>query len=592
MYFLDLVRINNIGIGELCMAFPSAFKLDLATTAYFLMPTYLFTVLLVFTGLSVFRYLIQWANYLLILGYSLIIIGELGIYPEWKTKLTYKALLYLAHPSEVLNSASTLTSVILALIGVLLASVGVLAYSKLVRKYLKFSKPKWYFSMAVVVMVPPFLVLAARGGIQQIPINQSQAYYSKHDLANQGAVNSAFSLYISIFENKEFKNKNPFLFYDKNEAQQITDTLFRVKADSTIKILQHSKPNIVVLILESWSADLIETLGGMPGITPEFRKLEQEGILFTQAYSSGKRSEQGMGAIFSGFPSTPFTSITVQPDKFVKLPSLTKELKQLGYQTSFYFGGQLIYGNMKAFMIHAGFDRIKEIYDFKPGLMEGKLGIHDEFTLKEQLQDLENEPQPFFSSLFTLSSHSPYDQPMREKVQGGKNEHEYINSAFYTDWCLGEYFRLAKKTDWYENTLFVLVADHSHNTYNNWPVNSFEYNRIPILICGGALRKEFYGKRFEQLASQTDLASTLLSQLDVRHDAFYYSRNLFNKNYKPFSYFTFDYGIGYKTPSGSYIWGTTYEQAAIEGFDHNQAQQAEKEAKSFLQSLFQAYLNY
>jgi phosphoglycerol transferase MdoB-like AlkP superfamily enzyme len=181
---------------------------------------------------------------------------------------------------------------------------------------------------------------------------------------------------------------------------------------------------------------------------------------------------------------------------------------------------------------------------------------------------------------------------MREKVQGGKNEHEYINSAFYTDWCLGEYFRMAKKTDWYKNTLFVLVADHSHNSYNNWPVNSFEYNRIPILICGGALNKEFYGLKFEQLVSQTDLASTLLAQLEMKYDAFYYSRNLFKRNYKAFSYFTFDYGIGYKTPEGSFIWGTTYQQPAIEGFDAQQAQQAEKEAKSFLQTIFQAYLNY
>lgn len=592
VYFIDLVRINQISVGEVLMAFPNAFRLDLATTAYFIAPTFFLLILLSFTNFRVCRYLIQWINYLLILAFSLIIVGELGIYPEWKTKLTYKALLYLAHPSEVINSVSTLTSAILTLIGVLMVVMGILVYNKLVSSWLKFPRPKWYFSLVLFIIVPPFLVLAARGGLQQIPINQSQSYYSKHDLLNQGAVNSAFNLYISIFENKEFMRKNPFVFYDANEAQQITDGLFKTESDTTFKILEHPKPNIVVLILESWSADLIESLGGMPGITPEFRKLEQEGILFTQAYSSGKRSEQGMGAIFSGFPSTPFTSITVQPDKFVKLPSLTKELKQVGYQTSFYFGGQLIYGNMKAFMVHAGFDRIKEIYDFEPGLLQGKLGIHDEFTLKEQLQDLEKEPQPFFSSLFTLSSHSPYDQPMREKIQGGKNEHEYINSAFYTDWCLGQYFRLAKKSAWFKNTIFILVADHSHNTYNNWPVNSFEYNRIPILICGGALRKEYRGIKFEHLVSQTDLASTILAQLDMKHDAFYYSRNLFNRNYKPFSYFTFDYGIGYKTPEGSFIWGTTYQQPAIEGFDAKQVLQAEKEAKSLLQILFQAYLNY
>ncbi len=592
IYFYDLIRIHQIPFFEVLKAFTNALKLDIATSCYILIPIFVIVLLQSIFNCKVFKHIIRVYNFILVICYALLIVGEMGIYPEWKTKVTYKALLYLAHPTEVLNSASTFTVFVLFGIAILLMVIGFLLYNKFVFKSLTFTNRKWWVPVALVLLFPALLVIGARGGLQQIPINQSQSYFSKYDLVNQGAVNTAFNLYISVFENKEFLDKNPFEFYNPSEAKTQTDSLFHVKKDTTISILIVPKPNIVLLILESWSADLIESIGGMPGITPEFRKLENEGLLFTNAFASGKRSEQAMSALFSGFPSTPYSSITVQPDKFVKLPGIIKKLKSDGYHTSFYFGGQLIYGNIKAFMVNAGFDRIKEIYDFKPGLLQGKLGIHDEFTLNEQLDDLENEKQPFFSSLFTLSSHSPYDQPIREKVAGGKNEHEYINSAYYTDWCLGRYFSQAKQKSWYNNTLFILVADHSHNTYNNWPLNSFEYNKIPVLICGGALKTEFRGTKFEKLMSQTDLPATILAQLGIEHKEFHYSRDLFNPYYSEFTYFTFDYGIGLRNPEGTVIWGKSFKQLSVDGFKARGPAKAEKNAKALLQELFQDYLDF
>ena len=129
---------------------------------------------------------------------------------------------------------------------------------------------------------------------------------------------------------------------DQKSADRIISRIYYTPKDSTLQILNIRRPNIVLFILESWSGDLIEDLGGEPGITPEFRKLQKQGILFDQIYASGSRSEQGMASIFGGFPAHPISSITVQPDKFVKLPSLIKDMKQVGYNTSYYFGGQLL----------------------------------------------------------------------------------------------------------------------------------------------------------------------------------------------------------------------------------------------------------
>jgi phosphoglycerol transferase MdoB-like AlkP superfamily enzyme len=592
VYYAGYISQQNISIGEVLLAFPSGLRLDTATFCYPGFIMLLFITLYSTFGGRLFRFLLQGFNYLLLTGYSLIIVGEAGIYEEWQTKLNFKALRYLAHPSEVINSAQTHNLIFLSIMFLLLLAAGLWLYYKLVSEKMRTGEGVWWKDLLVLIVMLPILVVGARGGIQQIPINQSQSYYSKHEILNHAAVNSAFNLYISWFENRQFKEKNPFVFMPSEEARAIVDTLFAKPAAPPVEILTTQRPNIVMLILESWSADLIESLGGEPGITPEFRKLEKEGILFTQAYAGGKRSEQGIAAIFSAFPPHPYTSITVQPDKYRHLPSIVHKINALGYHSSFYFGGQLIYGNIKSYIIFNKFHRIKEIYDFKLPRKEGKLGIHDEYTLNELIHDLKTEPQPFFSALFTLSSHSPYDQPMEEKLPWGDNERKYINSAYYTDWSLGRFFEQARKQPWYSNTLFILVADHSHNSYRNWHPNSFEYNRIPILFYGDVIKPEWKGKQLDRLVSQTDVGTTLLKLLGQSTDGFFWGRDMFNPQTPNFTYLTFDYGVGWKIPEGEYIWDHKLQIPFRMTIPAGKHLIHEKHAKAFLQALFQEYLDY
>jgi phosphoglycerol transferase MdoB-like AlkP superfamily enzyme len=357
-------------------------------------------------------------------------------------------------------------------------------------------------------------------------------------------------------------------------------------------VLTTDRPNIVLLILESWSADLIESLGGEPGITPEFHQLEKEGILFTGLWATGPRSEQAMSSIFGGFPAHPISSITVQPDKFSKLTTITHKLIAQGYHTSFYFGGQLIYGNIRGFILHNGFERITELENFGNDVKKGKLGVHDEFVLARQLNDLNKEKEPFFSALFTLSSHSPYDQPMEEVLHWGQNEKQYINSAYYTDHSLGEYFRNARKQPWFKNTLFILVADHSHNSYRNWPFTTPMYHKIPLLFLGDVIKDEFKGTTISKLANQPDIASTLLHQLNIGAEEFHWSRNLFNPYSPEFAYFSFEEGVGWIRPAGHFVY-----DARVKHFNELSLPDASKdsiirEGKSYLQAVFEEYMSY
>lgn len=592
LYYSRLIVHQDISLSIVIAAFPAALRLDTATFCYLGFLIWLFLTINCCIQNKFFKNLLQWFNYMLIAAYAMIVVGEAGIYEEWQTKLSYKALRYMAHPSEVINSVQTPNLIGLIIIWVLLIALGIWLYNNLVLKRFSMGKMVCWKGIITFILMLPVMVVGARGGVQQIPINQSQSYYSSYEILNQAAVNSAFNLYISWFENRQFKQANPFRFMAADEAKVIVDTLFAKPVSPSLEILTTHRCNIVMLILESWSADLIESLGGEPGITPEFRKLEKDGILFTHAYAGGKRSEQGMAALFSAFPPHPYTSITVQPDKYRHLPSIVHKINALGYHSSFYFGGQLIYGNIKSYIIFNKFHRIKEIYDFKLPHKEGKLGIHDEFTLNELIHDLKSEPQPFFSALFTLSSHSPYDQPMEEQLHWGANERKYINSAYYTDKCLGRFFEQARQQPWYPNTLFILVADHSHNSYRNWHPNSFEYNHIPILFYGEVIQPGWRGKHVDRLVSQTDVGTTLLTLLGESTEEFFWGRDMLNPSTPNFTYLTFDYGVGWKIPQGEYIWDHKLQipfQMTIPPGTHLKH---EKHAKAFLQALFQEYLDY
>ena len=594
VYYSNILAIENIPLSEVFASFWYAIPLDIATTCYILIIPFLLLFIQSFYNPKWLSYTNLFYTAIILFAYLLITTSEIGIYDEWKTKLHYKALHYITNPDEIYNSSET--SVFFTLIIILIAQFvgGFWLYKRFVFDRIEKAPRNLVISILFFLIVPSMLFLGLRGGISEIPITQSKSYFSKHNFVNLASINSGYSFLISTIENYNFRDENPFEFYNPEEATKRVQQLHEVQNDTTIDILKSKRPNIVILLMESWSADLIESLGGKKGITPQFQNLEKQGLLFTNFYASGNRSEQGIAAVLGGFPSTPIISLTHNLEKIVKLPSLTKALEKEGYSTSFYFGGELMYGGINSFISVNGFDVIKEENDFDDDLPRGKLGIHDEFMLNEQLLDLNNEKQPFFSMLFTVSTHSPYDQPMDDVISWATddNQNGYLNSAYYTDRCLGEYFEKARKQPWYSNTLFIIVADHSHNTYNNWPVYSKEYRKIPLLFYGGVLKEEYRGEKINRIGSQTDVGVTLLSQLDIATDDFFWSRNLFNPTTPEFAYYEATDGVGWISQGGYFVYSKT-----IDSYQEIQIEQSVKDSiimdgKSYLQELFQQFMDY
>jgi phosphoglycerol transferase MdoB-like AlkP superfamily enzyme len=631
LYNLD--ELKGVGIGEILSTFWQALYLDTSMACYFLAFSFLIFFIYSLFPKKILANIHKAYILLLLIIFSLIIIAELEIYNEWGAKLNVKAIHFLAHPAEVINSSKTSFLVFGLMASALVAYTGFLIYNKIspLSPLDSFSRTKGFKKYAIlflfIVVTPVLLMLGIRGGIQQIPIQQSDAYFSKHNVLNLASVNSGWNLGQSIWENKRNMEGNPYIYFPLPQAKATVDSIYKTEKDTTILFLKTKRPNVVLVIMESWSADMIKSLGGYDSAATNFDKLGSEGIMFDSLYASGDLSDQGMTAIFSAFPALPAgTSIIGQPGKYVHLPCLNTDFHQAGYTTSYMFGGQLSYGNIKAYMYYNNFDRILEGKDFAGNIPQGKLGVHDEYLYARQLQELKNEKQPFFAGMFTLSSHNPYDMPMAEKdkVKWGNDENDYVNSIRYADQQLFEFIQNAKKEKWYDNTLFVFVSDHSHRSPRHWVQQQPEYRKIAMLFYGNVIKDEFRGYRYKKIASQLDLASTLLNQLGISSKKYEWSKNLFNPYTSQFALYETSDGFGWiRGPSqpsrregdmsmqtelrsqpsvvlrgdkrgASYIvYSHTNNNFMFEKtFSPAEKSRLEKEGKSYLETMFQEYSDY
>ncbi|MFN8322767.1 MAG: sulfatase-like hydrolase/transferase [Chitinophagales bacterium] len=555
-YFYPEITVN--GVSFLPLALYHAIPLDISTSSYLLFIPSLLTLVFLLTGKKYLNQLLT--LYLLLTSFVFVFlsIAEIGVYREVHVKIYFNLLTHLKHADELFHSASiSLLLTIFSLIAVVFYGcnklIRYLLYDRFERaQYLNLKNGLSLFG--VYCLFTTLLVLGCRGGLRPIPINEGEVYFSNNQCVNDAAVNPLWNIVHSYIETCKVLRGNAYKVMKDDVAKQIVRQLFAADQDTTVTLFKIKRPNICFIILESWSADVIASLGGYEGLTPSFEKLIQQGYVFTDVKPTGHVSDQGIPGILSGYPALPIGSAINQPDKYPKLPCLNNQLKEAGYYSSFFFGGQLIYGNIKSYIYYNKFDRVMEQADFPVSIPSGRLGIHDSAMLSIWRDSLNRMPQPFFSCLFTLSTHSPFDATTDRPVKWGTKEDSYLNSVVYSDRQLGKFFEQVKEQTWYDSTVFFLVADHSHNVPKNFQHWSPEFYHIPLLICGGALKEEYRGKRYTETASQLDIASTLLHQLDMPATSYNWSKNLMNPNARRFAFYTFNEGFGFCSSGRAVVW--------------------------------------
>lgn len=464
---------------------------------------------------------------------------------------------------------------------------------------------KRIYQPLLMLVATGLLFIPIRGSVTVSTMNLSHAYFSSNQRLNHAAINPIFSLLYSATHQGNFDSE--YNFMENSEARKIVERLlFNTATDSTSinasavsndsiaeELLSTSRPDIVMVILESFSAHLMPSLGGEE-IALGLDSLAREGILFTNCYASSFRTDRGLAAILGSFPAPTSTSLLKYVDKFEKLPSFPAILKENGYDPAYYYGGDANFTNMQAYLVSLGFNRIISDKDFSISERASKWGAHDDKVFNRVFSDLKaattsaDAQQGKLTVIQTSSSHEPFEVPYTNP----RFSNEPRKNAFaYTDSCLTEFVDSLRTLPNWDNTLLILLPDH----YGCWPEglsNPLERHHIPLIFAGGAVKAK--GKTFDKLCSQTDLGSTLLSMMHLSGEELKYSRDIFSNETNPVAIFTEPSLIGIVTPSDTIVFNPDAEtiilsnQSATNDVNRNAAGKDYMilAAKAFLRDLY------
>jgi phosphoglycerol transferase MdoB-like AlkP superfamily enzyme len=517
-------------------------RMDASMTGYILMLSGLILIVSVFTQQKWVGYLLSGFTILMLLALCIAVVADLELYHHWGFRLNTTPLFYMG--SEAAGSAGKGVIAKLIVILILLFAIFLFLYLKLISPHVRALQPTVKKSAIMIFVVSALMVIPIRGGFSVATMNAGQVYFHKtNNFANHAGINVLWNFLSSL------QSDVNFLYPEDYFDRKLTETYFQKlypENDSTVSVLKNKRPNIILIILEGFTANVIESLGGRKGITPNFNQLSKEGILFTNFYASGDRTDKGLVSILSAFPAQTQRSIIKFPDKTQKLSYLSRKLEALTYKTSFVYGGDADFANYRSFLTYGGFRHITSDDDFDSEYNTSKWGVHDQYLFEQVKKELDTTAldQPFLKTVLTLSSHEPFDVPLKQ-LPGEDDASLFLNSCYYTDKYLGEFIKYCKQQSWWDNTLIIITADHGHRLPDKIDSRIREKFHIPLLWLGGAIKKDTVVNRY---AGHTDIANTLLAQLDKPSDDFIFSKDIFGNHTKNFAQYVFIDGYGYLDP--------------------------------------------
>lgn len=487
--------------------------------------------------------------------FSGILLGNINLYAYWGRLLDAEGFAFLKTPWVILASVRWYESLAFLGLWLLLSWAAAKGYLWLTRSSTASGVLRWPargLAAFFTLFTAAFMLLPIRGGLGVAPINTGVAYFSSYNFANHAAINPPWNLFYS-FKRMDARTRH-YSFMEDEEASAVYEAMRAGTGGQPLAVLNNERPNVVVILLESFSSQVVGVLGG-EAVSPHLDALAREGILFDNIYAASDRSDKGLVATMAGYQVLPGYSIIQYPQKSQSLPFMPRKLKQAGYdKLTYLYGGDIGFKGMNSFVTLAGFEEVLTISDFPLDTRGKKWGVHDEFTFERLLQEMEKSASaeaPFFKYYFTLSSHEPFDVPM-EKV----HDDPYLNSVAYTDRCLGTFMHGVKERGLWDNTLFVLIADHGTPGPKRATSQMRERYQIPMVWTGGALAVK--DTVVHTLGSQKDLVATLLGQLQIDASDFTFSKDLLVPDQEEYAFFTYPDAFGYVSPQGYQV----YDNAA------------------------------
>src|SRR6186997_3352232 len=563
-------------------------KMDLSMAAYLTGLVCVFVIAALFIPFFRKKWIYLIYTGIILFIQLLLIITDSESYKAWGTRIDSTPLKFLSTPKEAWASINHLP-IIWIVIGLIVIYLLLfwLFRKAISRSIVLLENNKYRFvQVLLVVLFTGALIIPIRGGFQLSPLNQSSVYFCNSQYANYAAVNAPWNFMFSVIQMNQL-NKNYYEYMTNGEVDAIVNPLFEAegKTEQVINDGNSTKTNVILIIWESFTEKVLNKIIDGKPVIKFFPELIKEGIYFSNCYSSGDRTDKGVGAIISSYPALPKGSIVNYPEKTAKLQGLGKIFSDNGYTTQFYYGGEPEFMNIKSYLNGQKFQQLITKEDFKAADMNSKWGAHDDAVMKKIMNDIPKRKDPFFTTWLTLSSHEPFETPVKAVFNGNDKETKFLNSLHYTDSVVYSFINELKKMPSWGNTIVIISADHGHYL----PVTGKRADdyRIPVLWLGGALKKQ--NIIIDKTVSQLDMAGSLAQQLHFKTEPFSFGKNTFDSTSKHWAFFTYNDGIGFVTDSSRLLFDNAGKRTVFE--EGKTIKGHERIAKALMQKLYTDFLN-
>ena len=554
-----------------------ALPVDLSCAGYFVVIPLLLIIVSIWWNNFPLRAIMRFYNIVLAIALALAFVSDAALYPFWGFKLDSSVFFYLKSPQEAMASVS----IWFVLVAVLLISLLVWVITKLLNS--TYCKPNKVVRVVpvtlffVLLMAPLFLSM--RGGLKESTMNIGKVYYSTNQFLNHSAVNPVFSVLSSISKSDDYSQQ--YNYFAEEKRAELADSLFNVSDSETLQLLNTDRPNILIVLMEGFGGDFLSSISGLQDVAPNLDSLAMQGVFFSNCYAGSFRTDRGIVCALNGHPGLPSESIMKMPNKSRNLPSLAKKFVEMGYSTDFFYGGDINFTNMQSYLWSNGYQSITADTDFSAAERQTNAwGVNDDITFSALLEKLKHREDSLWHTTFlTLSSHEPFQVP------SNRFEDDICNSFAYTDSCIGAFVDSLKQTALWENTLLVLMPDHGFCYPRTGFKSAPHVHHIPVIWTGGAVKQPI---KIDKLMNQTDVAATLLAQMNIDHSDFLFSRNVLSDGYDDrFAFYTFVNGFCYIDSTGTTIYDHTAGKVMQNiGGNEQTAVRREERGKAILQTLY------
>ncbi|WP_177166844.1 LTA synthase family protein [Allopseudospirillum japonicum] len=478
--------------------------------------------------------LVYLVSFALIYASYFICVAEFLFWEEFSSRFNFIAVDYLVYRHEVSQNIQESYPVIWILGVILIFSLGTLALAKPSIKVSRYAK-KTNFSTTFLLLCLPV--------VSYIALNQQSHQISQNRYLNELAANGPYQ-FVAAFRNNELKYQD---FYLQTSSQVLAQNLQEeiksympsshwIKSPGLEIRHQVTPPNhplgfknLVLVTVESLSADFLGYFGNPQGLTPNLDQLASSGIVFSNTYATGSRTTRGLEAISLSIPPTPGRSLVKRPEQTTHY-SIGSEFIQRGYDTKFFYGGRGYFDNMNSFFSHNGF-RILDQTDLREEEIgfSNAWGVADEFLyhrlIKEANQDYQ-KGKNFFYYVMTTSNHRPYTFPKgRIDLPTGSRE----AAVKYTDWAIGDFITQAQQQPWFDDTLFVFIADHCASSAGRQDLEVSKHH-IPWIMYAP---KKLAPQDIQYMSSQIDVAPSIYALFGFKYTSQFFGYNVFSAKETP-----------------------------------------------------------